>query len=511
MYLQNRKEKISAIRKIGTFIHNTSVHNTGKLLVSRRPLRNKKVNEFKVCPKCKDFFSKYSLRRHFKRCNPEAVSHDRTLSEQSRVVHGQIHRKACTILRNQIFPKLREDSITKIIAYDELAIIYGNKLTEKYRKPHLHKMIRSKLRLIGRFLVEIKRINSVVTDFSSIFNPRLYDDVIKAVNNVALYNPDYQKYKSPATAFAYGTLFKQCGRIQINEYIKKDDEEAQRLIRNFLSILEEDYSSAINKTVEENQNEMKRLKKVVLPTSHDIKKLNIFLKNERTKYLNDLKQNFNIHSWKELAKSTLSSIQLFNRRRAGEIERITMNDFWSYETVEANTDLKVFRSLSTEEQEDAKKYCRFLIRGKRGRSVPVLLHKELVECVETVIKFRKCSGVSDNNPYVFGIAGSDNFKHLEACALLRKYSKKCGADLPTSLRGTELRKEMATSSHMDDIDDQEVNELANFMGHARQIHEQHYRIPVATRDIVRMSKLLRKRCGDNSGILMSQNINQCNK
>lgn len=123
-----------------------------------------------------------------------------------------------------------------------------------------------------------------------------------------------------------------------------------------------------------------------------------------------------------------------------------------------------------------------------------------------IIKFRTNSGVPDNNPYVFGIAGSDQFKHLDACALLREYSRKCGAVLPTSLRGTELRKEIATSSHVEDLAEQEINELANFMGHARQIHDEHYRIPAATRDIVRMSKLLRRRCGDSSGIYLNEHM-----
>lgn len=149
----------------------------------------------------------------------------------------------------------------------------------------------------------------------STFHPHYYDDVIKAVNKVALYNTDYQKYKSPATAFACGTLLKQCGKILVNEYIKKDDEEAQRLTKNFLSILEEDYASVINKTVEENQNLRKRLKKIILPSADDIKKLNVFLKKEREGYLHIIKQNFDMLAWKELAKCTLSPIQLFNRRR----------------------------------------------------------------------------------------------------------------------------------------------------------------------------------------------------
>lgn len=112
----------------------------------------------------------------------------------------------------------------------------------------------------------------------------------------------------------------------------------------------------------------------------------------------------------------------------------------------------------------------------------------------------------DNNPYVFGMPGTDQFKHLDACALLRHYSRKCGAVLPTSLRGTELRKEIATSSHVEDLAEHEINQLANFMGHARHIHDEHYRIPPATRDIVRMSKLLRRRCGETSGIYLNKHM-----
>lgn len=129
--------------------------------------------------------------------------------------------------------------------------------------------------------------------------------------------------------------------------------------------------------------------------------------------------------------------------------------------------------------------------------------------MKTVTQFRKNSGVPENNPYVFGIAGTDTFKQLEACALLRTYSKKCGADLPSSLRGTELRKEMATSSYMDNMDDPEVDELANFMGHARKIYDEYYRVRGATRDIVRMSKILRKDA-EKPQVKISGNINQYN-
>lgn len=57
----------------------------------------------------------------------------------------------------------------RLIRYDELLITYGNKLCLKYKHQHQQDMIRSRLRLLGRFLQILKKINKNVTDFSSVF------------------------------------------------------------------------------------------------------------------------------------------------------------------------------------------------------------------------------------------------------------------------------------------------------------------------------------------------------
>lgn len=141
---------IEVIRNKGTFMHNVSHFNTGVLIVSRRPTKehDRAPEHYKVCPSCKGFYSKKTLRRHFIKCDPQSISNDKSLSIKSNIVHGRIHHKATSVLKNKGFPRLRDDMVTKVIRYDELAILFGNKLTEKYRKPHLYKMIRSKLRLI---------------------------------------------------------------------------------------------------------------------------------------------------------------------------------------------------------------------------------------------------------------------------------------------------------------------------------------------------------------------------
>lgn len=103
--------------------------------------------------------------------------------------------------------------------------------------------------------------------------------------------------------------------------------------------------------------------------------------------------------------------------------------------------------------------------------------------------FRNEAGVSDENPYVFGLPGGNN-TFLRACKLLRSFSKLCGAKNPENLRGTQLRKHIATRSILLDLEKQEISDLAHFMGHNEAIHRSHYRIPIVTRDIIKMSKLL---------------------
>lgn len=202
--------KISALRKEGCFYFNTkNVFNQGQFLVTRRSNKHDRIAaDYHVCPTWKGFYSKKSIRRHYKVCNKFAKAGDKSLSGLSRLVHGEINRNANAVLKNQVFPKLRNDNITSIIKYDDLAIIYGNKLCDKYRKPHLYYFIRSKLRLIGRLMLVLKSKHETITDFASIFEPKYYNEVIEAIQEVALFDENLSAFKSPATAFPYGTLLK---------------------------------------------------------------------------------------------------------------------------------------------------------------------------------------------------------------------------------------------------------------------------------------------------------------
>lgn len=81
-------------------------------------------------------------------------------------------------------------------------------------------------------------------------------------------------------------------------------------------------------------------------------------------------------------------------------------------------------------------------------------------------------------------------KYIRACPLIKRFAEDCGATAPHSLRGTQLRKHIATHTAMMNVQDCQVDQLANFMGHSRDIHKNIYRIPVPVTEITEVSKLL---------------------
>nr|CAI5851093.1 unnamed protein product [Callosobruchus analis] len=133
-----------------------------------------------------------------------------------------------------------------------------------------------------------------------------------------------------------------------------------------------------------------------------------------------------------------------------------------------------------------------MICGKLNRMVPVLLDTNLLRCVQTMISNRQFVGVSTKNPYVFGLPGTGEkqFAYLRACNLLRRFSEECGANNPRTLRGTHLRKHIATACITLNLAEDEISDLANFMGHQEKIHKDIYRQPIASREISQISKLL---------------------
>jgi len=91
---------------------------------------------------------------------------------------------------------------------------------------------------------------------------------------------------------------------------------------------------------------MRRQKIEVAPSISDIKKLYNYVNNRRHEAYNILKEKFSYDVWLALGESTLISMQIYNRKRAGEMQRILLEDFYNYETLNEKSDPDLFKLIS---------------------------------------------------------------------------------------------------------------------------------------------------------------------
>jgi hypothetical protein len=66
----------------------------------------------------------------------------------------------------------------------------------------------------------------------------------------------------------------------------------------------------------------------------------------------------------------------------------------------------------------------------------------------------------------------------------------CGAESPESLRSTKLSKHIATVSQVANLKDNELDLLAQFLGHDISVHREFYRLPLDVLQTAKVAKLL---------------------
>ncbi|KAK0072614.1 hypothetical protein PV325_011111, partial [Microctonus aethiopoides] len=421
-----RKREIAKLRKRGDFIHNTHANlNTGVLITCRRPRNDSKKNadEYVTCSNYLGSYSKNTLRIHFAKCD-------------------SAHKKA-----------FQDDAISSTIRYDELLILYGNKLCDKYTLEHQSAMIRSHLRLLARFKIEIKKINKKVTDLASVFRAKRFESLVQAVKVCANYDETNKIYKTPANATTLGIQLKKCCGILKSDYAKKEYVEGLNRVEGFLNVFNDEFNVAVTRKALEDQTTIRRNKKIVLPSQEDISKLYMYLKERCENAMVVLKEKFDVSAGTQLSESVVILLIMFNRRRPGESERFLSENYRNQEKIDDALNLDMYSKVSKESQKQANQFVRIVCRGKLGRTVAVLMHKFLLTYIDKILEYRK-----------------------EARSLAQKYHKVCVARCFVNISHTYTA--------MLGLQDNKIKDLANFMGHHENIHKDVYVIPNCVKDMV---------------------------
>ena len=119
-------------------------------------------------------------------------------------------------------------------------------------------------------------------------------------------------------------------------------------------------------------------------------------------------------------------------------------------------------SLTDFERSLLKALERIEIRGKKGRTVPVLLTADVTVWLAQLVQCRS-SHVPMDNPFLF--ATNSQYSHYRGADVLRKYAGLSEASKPQLLTSTNLRKHVASLAQVLSLQPHELDSIATFLGH----------------------------------------------
>ncbi|KAJ8973316.1 hypothetical protein NQ317_019187 [Molorchus minor] len=130
-------------------------------------------NDHLPCPCCKAFFSRRSMSRHIRMACPEKPQ-----DEPQLLNHQQL--MACDVPKLKVFPRMKFNECTRFLRNDKLVLRFADHLLSEKLKKSQMKGVTDKLKLLGNFMLEMKKINPAITDLTSALHPSHYDDMKKS-------------------------------------------------------------------------------------------------------------------------------------------------------------------------------------------------------------------------------------------------------------------------------------------------------------------------------------------
>ena len=381
--------------------------------------------------------------------------------------------------------RMNHDEVSLLCKTDSLIREFGERLFLKLGgEQHQRHHIGNKMRELGRLLHELQREDSGARLEDYLQSPKFLT-IVQATKEISKYDNDVNKYGAPSLAMKLGQDLKKCGKILKARKLQSGEDTTS--VNDFMDLLSMDWNDSVSRRARTTLEEERWNKEPLIPLTEDLHTLQRFLDAKMETLKQKLTEHPTTDAHKAYGEVVLTRLILFNRRRQGEAGRVSVDALRKADHVEMTSELK--ETLSPLENHLSNSLSRVVIKGKRGRGVPLLLTPEVRDGMELLVTTREQIGV-DNSPYVFVNAASPRLHPLRGSDCMRKIAEMSGVQRPGAITSTSLRKHVATVSQVLNMKDHEMDSLARFMGHDIRVHRNFYRMPDPCTQVVKISKLL---------------------
>ncbi|XP_074035312.1 uncharacterized protein [Leptinotarsa decemlineata] len=480
---KERKLLLDLLRKRGNFANNNVICKPVQSLRSAKDLL--------PCDNCLGFFSAKLLWRHRNKCSNSKNRNHQGAAENILLANLRIDAH----LKNIVFPRMRADEISLIAKRDTLICVYGARYIKVHREKHFINVASRKMREIARLLIEIKKIEPNIKCLFDALKPKYFDSLVNATKVVAKYNVEKDKFESPTYAMNIGTYLKQCAEIAIVFALKRKQvsetvlsAEAEADLKTLVQVIDSQWQYEVSSQAASDLNMNKWNKVTLVPLASDLKLLKEFLVSKADSAATALNNNPTLSDYLLLLETIFCRVILLNRRRPGELQRLKLDTYITFSN-DTSTYEEFSDVVSPTEKILLNRFKRIMIIGKRGRGVPVLFSTDTQEYIQILLNHRE-KFVNGKNVYLFGKPDQRSTEPVCGYKVLKKYATACGAKNPTAITATRLRKHLATLTQLFDMSENDIEQLANFMGHTIGVHRGNYRLPDDVFQTAKISKLL---------------------
>lgn len=507
---KERRQALNKLKKQWNFFLN-------RLSMTVRPVKrvestsNLERDDFLPCSYCLGFYKKDSLYRHIKVCpenrqvGTQLQSRQRSQSDgQTTLIMG--YYKKDRLLEKLLFPRIRADATGLMAKKDPLI----REFAYTYLKGHISKghilAIKHRCRQLATLVKLVRdKLGNDIKGLMDVLRGYNIRPIIDAVNEIGEYDEEAERYNSPTVAINFGTWLKQACDVAVRLLMEqKEDTEAQRKdILLLKSLLTSQWANEVSTQALSDLHQTKWNKVALIPLSSDVKTFNDYLGKQAEKCYQALQSNPDSYfDYTNLKEVIYCQLVLLNRRRPGEVAEFTVKTYKSID-LQAGNQNEFGGALTQTEKILLKTFSRIVIRGKRGRGVPILMSPTMKKYFEHSIECRD-RFVTENN-YVFHTSGKYS---MDGTKVIQKHAKNSGAASPSSLRATGFRKRLATITQLFHFSESDLEQLSTFMGHTLKTHCSVYRMTDSVYQTAKVSKLLLLMADGKADRYIGKNIDE---
>lgn len=494
----NSKERalmLTMIRSTG----NMEAADRGNLIPKRRKIgENINSQDYSPCELCNVYLKKIYLHRHRKRC----IARNTPVDPKSNAIMSSLVFAACrkkygkilnrTNLKQEVLGNMRGDNVSEEILNDVLIFSWGDDLLKKTPNNRSKYHLVAKMRRCANLVIQMRILNPKYTDMLSILKPHAFDDVIEATKRISGYDPVSRTFRASSTALQLGGYLKQIAdltkKIVLRKKVEVAVEDIESCLKNleyFKDLISTQWTTELGSLAAKNLISNAADKIPLLPITEDIMKLKKLVDQKSLEAYTELMKNPSDTSdkskklFKQLAETTLVSSLIHNRKRAGDVHYFTLKSYEKqkrsgFQRQEITSEF--IECLTEGEKLLTQHYIKLRTIGKASHQVPLLLPKQTFKYYELIYSIRINTPQwfpYQNNNYFFTYPNSKRW--ICGIASIRKWARKCEARNPNLLTIVRLRKHIATVTQLLALKDKDIEQLAKFMGHTRQTHDQFYK------------------------------------